>query len=205
MSGIDALSQDALEALQQTLDLSKEELEQLAQSFKNIESLEQALKTLQLAKRLNEQEQLDGDAGKGCESLEDYEKLYRKMLADAQSTDQNGSSQPLGGDVSGNQQGMGGHGSGQGGRAPEKHTDTTFVPELSKSALTAGKMLLLQKVQELGPAGEANEDYQKLIEKIKQGVSEAVLKEEIPPGYHEIVKKYFDSIGEKDNDKSSSE
>ena len=33
-----------------------------------------------------------------------------------------------------------------------------------------------------------------LIQKVKQGSSEAILQEQIPPGYHEGIKSYFDNL-----------
>jgi hypothetical protein len=34
------------------------------------------------------------------------------------------------------------------------------------------------------------------VRDVKQGLSEAILHEEIPPGYHEGIKGYFDSMSE---------
>ena len=33
------------------------------------------------------------------------------------------------------------------------------------------------------------------MQEIREGVDEAISKEKIPPGYHEIIKKYFSSEG----------
>ena len=90
--------------------------------------------------------------------------------------------------------GMKGPGKGEGGQAPEKEdADTGFTPEQARSALTAGKMLLKWKERGLSDPGKAREEYLRNVEKIKQGVSEAILHEQIPPGYHEAIKKYFDT------------
>ncbi len=32
---------------------------------------------------------------------------------------------------------------------------------------------------------------------VKQGVSEALQAEQVPPGYHDAIKKYFDTLPEK--------
>ena len=34
------------------------------------------------------------------------------------------------------------------------------------------------------------------VKRVKQGVSEAIQQEQVPPGYHEAIKKYFDSLPE---------
>ena len=33
-----------------------------------------------------------------------------------------------------------------------------------------------------------------LIGTIKQGISEAITQEQVPPGYHEAIRGYFDSL-----------
>jgi hypothetical protein len=38
---------------------------------------------------------------------------------------------------------------------------------------------------------------------VKQGVSEAIQQEQVPPGYHEAIKKYFDTLPEKPAEKSA--
>ena len=90
---------------------------------------------------------------------------------------------------------MGGRGKGQGGIAPEaKDQVADFQTEKEKAALQAGKMLLKFKSNELAPAGEARREYIESAEKVKQGVREALLREDVPPGYHESIQKYFDEI-----------
>ena len=90
---------------------------------------------------------------------------------------------------------MGGAGTGEGNIAPEDiMQQTDFQPEKSSSPLTAGKMLLQWKTQELAPSGPAREQYKRHINAVKQGVSEAILQEQIPPGYHDAIRKYFDTM-----------
>lgn len=62
-------------------------------------------------------------------------------------------------------------------------------------------MLLKFKANELAPAGEARREYQESAEKVKQGVREALLREDVPPGYHEAIQKYFDEILEPGSEK----
>ena len=65
---------------------------------------------------------------------------------------------------------------------------------MSKSALVAGKTLLKWKTNETPPKGEARKNYLKSFTKVKQGASEAILNEQVPPGYHDMIKKYFKTI-----------
>jgi hypothetical protein len=60
--------------------------------------------------------------------------------------------------------------------------------------VTAGKVLLSMQTKGLSDTGEAEENYAKSISEVKQGVSEAILQEQVPPGYHEEIKKYFDTL-----------
>ena len=50
------------------------------------------------------------------------------------------------------------------------------------------------KSKGIGKTGKAKEEYSNSIKKVKQGISEAILKEQVPPGYHESIQKYFDNI-----------
>jgi hypothetical protein len=60
MSGLKGLSKEALEALRKTMKLTQEELERLAQAARDLKSLEETLKMLQLARRLNDLKGIDG-------------------------------------------------------------------------------------------------------------------------------------------------
>ena len=44
--------------------------------------------------------------------------------------------------------------------------------------------------------GSTQENYMEKVSEVKQGVSEAILKEQVPPGYHEAIRKYFETVGE---------
>jgi len=70
---------------------------------------------------------------------------------------------------------------------------TTFKSEKVKSALQAGKILMQYKTQELAEPGEAKADYAEQVKRVKQGVSEAILQEEIPPQYQKTIQDYFDN------------
>jgi hypothetical protein len=95
---------------------------------------------------------------------------------------------------------MGGPGTGRGGKAPEDNSVTTdFKTEQSKSAVTAGKVILSLKTKGVSDRGDAAKDYRGLIQNVKQGVSEAILQEQVPPGYLDGIKSYFDTIDEKAN------
>jgi hypothetical protein len=126
-------------------------------------------------------EKLDGEACEGCQSMADYAKLYEQLLA------QMGGIGP----------GMGDQGIGEGGKAPEDDTvDSGFKTERTKTTITAGKVLLSLKTRGVGEKGDAKTSYRDAVKAVKQGVSEAILTEQIPPGYHDGIRNYFDSIRE---------
>ena len=92
---------------------------------------------------------------------------------------------------------MRGPGHGEGGKAPEDDTVVNaFVSEQSRSAMTAGKILLQWKTQGPTEPGRAEVDYKHQVGEIRKGLSEAILKEQVPPGYHDAIRQYFDDIGE---------
>ncbi|MFT5126809.1 MAG: hypothetical protein ACI8W8_000405 [Rhodothermales bacterium] len=177
------IAKDALASMQQSLELSEAELESLAQAMRDMESLEKALQTLQQAKKANSMCQgVDGSQCSGMGALADYESFYNSLMAGAKPGQGTGA-------------GMKGAGSGKGGLAGEDDKgDTDFVHEKTKVAVTKGKMLLEWKMRELSKPGDASKDYAAGIQDVKQGVSEAILQEQVPPGYHESVRGYFDAL-----------
>ena len=188
MSKTNGLSSEALQGLSESLDLTQLELEQLAQSARDLKNLEEALKALQLAKQLNGLKPLDGKQCKSCNSLGDYQKLYAQLISQCQG----GGKQPGG---NGNGNGLGGPGHGRGGKAPEDDSVASkFKTERSRSAITAGKILLSLKTRGMGANVESRAKYRSAIKQVRQGVSEAVLQEQIPPGYLDGIKNYFDRI-----------
>lgn len=174
------LMQEAMDAMKESMELSEMELEEVAQSAEDMKSLEEALKTIQMAKKLNEQEKLDGEMTQGLKSMKEYEELYQQLLAE------------MGFDEG---DGLGNEGQGRGGKAPEDNDiDSDFQSEYSQSQVQAGKVLLSLKTQGEGKEGDVVKNYRSLINTVKQGVSEAILSEQVPPGYHEGIKSYFDSL-----------
>lgn len=179
-------AEEALQEAMQSMDLAKMELKELAQSAKDMKKLEEALKVLQMAKKVNDKSELDGEACKNCMSLADYEELYAQMMG----------GQP--GEGTGGEEGQ-----GKGGKVDENDTgEKGFKTEVSKSAITAGKVLLSFKTKGLSDKGEAKKNYN-LMKNIKQGMSEAIIQEQIPPGYHEGIKKYFNSLEKQQKEKTT--
>lgn len=182
------LAQEATEDAMRSLDLSQQELEQLAQSMKDGKSLEEALKNLQMAKKLAAAGKLDGANGKDGQGREDYAALFAAKMAElTPQEDQNGNGGP------GN-----GTGPGDGSKRPEDDSVTAgFKSEKSTSMLSDGKMLLEWKSKDVGETGERAEQFRDAVRGVKQGVSEALQAEQVPPGYHDAIKKYFDTLPEK--------
>lgn len=189
MQGMD---KESIEAAEKSLDLTKLELKEIAQSAKDLKALEDALKVVQMAKQLNDQEKLDGEQTEGAQTVEEYAEFYAQLMAQL-----GGAGEAEEGEGDGDD--TGGEGMGNGGAVPEDDSvETDFVSEQSKSAITAGKVLLSVKSKGISDKGDAKKEYKSLIQKVKQGYSEAILQEQIPPGYHEGIKSYFDNL-----DKSS--
>jgi len=182
------LAQEATEDAMRSLDLTKQELEQLAQSMKDGKSLEEALKNLQMAKKLAAAGKLDGASGKDGQGQEIYAALFAAKMAELELE-----VDPQGQGRSGN-----GPGPGDGSKRPEDDSVTSgFKPEKSTSMLTEGKMLLEWKSKDVGETGERAGQFRDAVRGVKQGVSEALQAEQVPPGYHDAIKKYFDTLPEK--------
>ncbi len=175
------MSSEDLRAIEQALQQSELELEKLAQNMRDLKKLEKALRTLQLAKLLNGKKGLDGSLVQGLRALKEYEQLYRRLTQ---------------GPKPGQGKGTGGKKGGGGKVAEKPETKSDFITEMSKSTITAGKMLMqLKGSQRSLKAGKARENYTRSMKQVKQGVSEAILQEQVPPGYHDSIKKYFDTLG----------
>ena len=191
------LSKDALDAANQSLNLSQDELKRLAEMFKDAQSLEDAMKNLAAAKQLNDQGKLDGKDAQdaGANSQEDYQKLYdeaMRRLAEIQD----------GGDGDG--QGKGKNGGGKSGPNPgigkggtvgeDESAASKFKKEKDKIQLGAGKLLMEWKEEGVGDTGKKAGDYNDAVRAVKQGVAEAIRNEQVPPGYHGAIQKYFDNL-----------
>jgi hypothetical protein len=184
---LNELSQQATQDAMNSLKLSEQELNQLSQSMKDGKTLEEALKNLQMAKKLAGAGKLNGADAKDAKNQQDYEALYQQKMAEIaqQAGDQQGQGQ---------QAGMG-PGIGNGAKRPENDaTKSSFKSEKSTSALSDGKMLLEWKNKEVGQSGERSEQFRDAVQGVKQGVSEALQAEQVPPGYHDAIKKYFDTL-----------
>ena len=176
------LGREAEKSLLASLDLSQAEIEALAQRLRDAKTLEEALGVCQMAKAANMRlkEGLDGAACAQCQGLKAYAELYAKLAGRA-----------------GTGAGMKGAGHGQGGMAPEDPTRTTsFKPERSPTTLAGGRMLSQWKVREMGPKGVAREAYAASPKEVRQAVNEAILRERIPPGYHDAIRRYFSTLEE---------
>lgn len=182
LSKLAELSKDAAQAAAESLKLSQEELNQLAQSLKDARQVEEALKNLQMARQLAGEGKLDGKECQECQGMLAYSDLFTKKMGGARSP---GLSE---------QSGMG-SGQGTGAKRPEDETvDSAFKPEKSKVQLAGGKLLLEWKTKEIGDTGARAEDYQTALRNVQQGVAEAIQQEQVPPGYHDTIKRYFDSL-----------
>ncbi len=179
LSKLGAMSREAMQAAMDSLNLSEQELEQLAQSLKDAKSLEEALKNLQMAKQLADGNALDGNECKDCNGMADYARLF---AAKCSKLAMRGGS------------GMG-PGIGNGAKRPEDDSgESAFKPEKSSSPLTGGRMLLEWKPKEVGETGARTEEYREAVQAVKQGVAEAIQQEQVPPGYHGTIQRYFDTM-----------
>ena len=190
MAKLSELSKEAMKSALDSLNLSEQELQQLAQALKDGKALEDALKNLQMAKQLAGQGKLDGQELGGAVGMAEFEKLFAEKMAGLGEQGEGGP-------------GMGA-GIGDGSKRPEDDSvKSGFKTEKSISQLTGGKMLLEWKTKEVGETGARAEEYRTGVQRVKQGVSEAIQQEQVPPGYHEAIKKYFDSLPEKPVEKAA--
>ncbi len=175
------LSSEAMQAAADSLGLSEKELEGLGQSLKNLESLDAALKADQMARQLNAKGALDGKGSGQCKSMADYAAAYAKQLGEH-------------GDGIGKEAGPN-RGLAAGGHVPQNGgASTDFHPEKSPTNFTGGKLLAQWQTSEVSDPGEVRRDDPGALQRNAQRVSEAIIQEQVPPGYHEAIQKYFDTV-----------
>lgn len=174
------MAQEAAEALRESLELSKTELQELARSAKEMKQLEEALKTMQQAEKLNKEGQLDGEQCEGCQSLAEYAARYKEMMAGM---------------------GKGGEGERDKGGSPMDEDDSDpegYKDEKTKTQIQAGKVLLSIKTKEAATEKDFDPEelkkYESTVSEIKSGVQAAIENEQIPPGYVDGIKSYFDNL-----------
>ncbi|MCM8535622.1 MAG: hypothetical protein NE334_06780 [Lentisphaeraceae bacterium] len=132
--------------------------------------------------------------GKDCQACEGSGKCTECKGSGSQGSGggkngSSGSSQQMAGSGSG----TGNQGKGGGIPGESDDVDAGFKKEQSKSKNQAGKILMQWKTKGLTENGEVTVEYTEAIKQIQEGVDEAISKEKIPPGYHDVIKKYFSS------------
>lgn len=175
--------EEALEALKESLELSEQELQQVAEAAEQLKKLDEALETLQKAQQLNQQKQLDGEKCEGCETMADYEELYKEMMDEDREPGEGGN----------------GDGFGEGGNSEEDDSDPEgYKTEKEKTQVQAGKVLLSIKTKEYATEKDFDPEqarkYKDTVSNLKSSVQSAIETEEVPPGYVKGIKGYFDKI-----------
>jgi hypothetical protein len=178
--GENEMSQEAQQALKESLELSKKELQEIARSAKDMKQLEEALKTLQQAEKLNNEGQLDGEQCENCNSLSDYAEMYNQMMNGRGTNGQAERDTP-------------------GAIQDEDNSDPEgYKDEKSKTQIQAGKVLLSIKTKEAATEKDFDPEelkkYESTVTEIKAGVQAAIENEQIPPGYVDGIKNYFDNL-----------
>jgi hypothetical protein len=151
--------------------------------------LEEALEAISMCKQCNARDQLDGEMFPGEMTLEDYAEMYAQLMSMYGEGEGDGEGNP------------GGRGIGSGGIVEEDDSgESSFVDEKSKSAIQKGKILLSLKTKGLSDTGDIkDEEYKRVVGELRQSLEEVIDQEEIPPGYIESIKKYFDTL-DREND-----
>lgn len=177
MANLPSLSGEALKGMCNSLKLTQDELRQLAKAMADMKNIEEALKALQMAKALHGMKPLDGQDFVKLGDLAAYSAFCKNRCQSLCA-------------------GMG-MGPGQGiGPRPygDEKSETAFQSEKTTSLLQPGKMLMEWKTREVSEAGPAREEYLRAVQDVRQQASEAIVQEQIPPGYQGAIKQYFDRL-----------
>jgi DNA-binding transcriptional regulator YiaG len=179
MSQTPNLSGDALKGMRDSLKLTQNEMLQLAKAMADMKNLEQMLKALQMAKALHNLQPLDGKDFMQLGDIQAYASFCQGKCDSLCKSPGMGLNAGL-------------------GIGPRPHGDensqTDFHPEKAASLLQPGRMLMEWKTREVSEAGPAREDYLRAVQDVRQQASEAIVQEQIPPGYQATIKRYFDTL-----------
>lgn len=206
------LQKEAMQALEKSLQEAGMSAEDLQQAMNQMKQLEEAMQANQDAQQCNAQGCLGegqneggqqagqkgegqgqpgfgqgGDAqsqtvknngGAAAQTLADYAKLYQQLLQQQQA----------GGG------GMGGPGTGTGGVAPEK-PDEEMDSQASRvqTGFDPNDVIMKWKIEGEAKEGTVERNYRHFLPETPQEVSEAIVQENIPAGYHEGIQGYFDN------------
>ena len=91
---------------------------------------------------------------------------------------------------------MGGPGQGKGGQAEFSEQQTTFVKEQLPQKLDKGKVLAIIKVPGQQKTGEANVEFQQVVQEYSQEAEEALDRENIPVHMKKLVGNWLDTLRE---------
>ena len=203
-----ALARQAAEAAKALLEQAELETETLARAARDLAELEKAMAAARQADRLNDLGQLDGQEATDAESLDEFLEVYAEMLAEsgvaaveAREGSVRGEGEGDGeGDGESEGENAGGDGFGEreefepGAMEEDPSAKTGYKTERSQSHLVEGKTLLSLKSKGESDRGERTTEYAAGLERLKEGVDEAIVAEDVPPGYHDRIKGYFDSL-----------
>ena len=204
----EALAREAAAAAKALLEQADLEAATLARAARDLAELEKAMDAARQASRLNEMGRLDGQEATDAESLEEFLEVYAELLAESgtQAVEaEEGSVAAARGEGEGEGNGdgdgpPGGDGFGErdefepGAMAEDPSSKTGFKTERSQSHLVEGKTLLSLKSKGDSDRGERTTEYAAGLQRLRDGVDEAIVAEDVPPGYHDRIKGYFDSL-----------
>jgi len=95
MSDMKNISKESLEAMKNSMELSKEEIEKLGEDISAMREMEEMLEAIQRAKQANEsQDGLDGKNTEGCKNIQDYMEKYKEWTEGQENQAQNGGGEP---------------------------------------------------------------------------------------------------------------
>lgn len=203
------LSEEALEALQDSIDLAQLEAEEIAQIIRDINELEMAMEAIQLARAISVEEIGEAMEGEMLPEDADIAEMVERLAKMNQQGQGDGSIQviiPGQGQGQAQRQGAGqsdqgkpsdgrGIGSRELGETDEAVSEETVTATLKvEPHILAGKKIMTWTTRGVGDSDEPLEDYAETIQQIKAGVGEAINSEQVPAGYHDSVKRYFDTM-----------
>ena len=186
----------ALKAIENSKELTEEQKKQLLELLKAQQTASEMCEKMGKSCK----ECAGGKPGEGMASeLEKLQamKMFQKQAKMAASACQNAAQSMCSGANGTNKGGTGGEGAGNGGNNPLKETETTTVAKKTPVQTLEGTIIARQLFKGgLLTTNDSNATVRETVLSQKRDSEQAIIDEEVPRKYHELLRHYFGQLEE---------
>jgi len=189
MAGMEGMTGEAMAAAMDSLNLAQMELDQLAQMAMDAEAMREAMEALQMAMQACQMGTLDGEPCQGLGGMSEYLEQLVLMCQGGGDGDRDGGGSDSPGGRRAGQFGSGGIGE------EEDHSQNVASSDVrAPGRFVPGSTIMSWKTRDAAQDGEARREYTQAVSEVRQAVSAAVVPDDVPPGYREVIQSYLANV-----------